>query len=101
MQFVVTAWDFRDPDAINRRLEHREKHLAGVKELIAQDSIISVGAILDNNEKMIGSSIHLVFPDRDALETRLNSDPYVIGKVWEKIDIRQIKLISIPDSRPL
>jgi uncharacterized protein YciI len=95
MQFVVTALDFTDPDALDRRMTHREAHLAGVRELINQGRFLSGGAILDENERMIGSTLHLEFPDRDSLEKHLQADPYVSGKVWENIDIRLARLVPL------
>lgn len=93
MQFVVTAMDFTDADALNRRMAQREPHLACVRAMIADGSFLSGGAMLDDEGRMIGSTLHLEFPDRAALEARLQQDPYVAGKVWERIEIRQIKLV--------
>ena len=95
MQFVVTAMDFTDDDAINRRMANRDEHLAGVKHLIADGHIISGGAILDDDGKMIGSTLYVEFPDRASLEQRLQADPYISGKVWDAIDIKQIKLVPM------
>lgn len=88
MQFVVTALDYTDDGALQRRMDNREAHLAGVRELVAAGKILSGGALLNDDGKMIGSSMHVDFPDREALEKCLQSDPYVTGKVWEKIDIK-------------
>lgn len=95
MQFVVTAMDFTDPAAIDRRMLHREAHLASVKVMIADGKLLSGGAILDDQGTMIGSTLHVEFPDRDTLEKHLEQDPYVIGKVWEDIDIKPVKLVPM------
>lgn len=95
MQFLVNAWDYTDDDAINRRLANRETHIAGVKKLIANGSFLSGGAILSDEGKMIGSTLHLEFPDRASLEAHLQADPYVAGKVWEKIQVYPIKLVPL------
>lgn len=95
MQFVVTAMDYMDAGALERRMAQREAHLSGVKDLINQGHFLSGGAILDDNGKMIGSSIHMEFEDRKALDERLQKDPYISGKVWEHIDIRQVRLIPV------
>jgi uncharacterized protein len=93
MQFVVTALDFTDADALNRRMAQREIHLACIREMIADGSFISGGAILDDAGHMIGSSLHLEFPDRATLDARIEQDPYVSGRVWERIEVRQVKLV--------
>jgi uncharacterized protein YciI len=95
MQFVVTALDYTDADALNRRMANREQHLAGVKQLIADGHFLSGGAILDDSGKMIGSTLHVEFPTRAELDAQLSQDPYVSGKVWEKIDVRQVKLVPL------
>lgn len=94
MQFIVTAYDFIDDDAINRRMANREAHLYGLKETVRKGNIYSVGAIMDSDQKMIGSSAHVEFLDRRAVEEWIESDPYFHGKVWGKIDIVEAKFIS-------
>ncbi len=95
MQFVVTAMDYTDEDALNRRMENREAHLDGAMQLIAEGRFLSGGAILDEQEKMIGSTLHLEFPDRESLEAHLQKDPYISGKVWETIEIREARLVPL------
>ena len=95
MQFVVTAIDYTDEDALKRRLENREAHLDGARQLIAEGRFLSGGAILDEQEKMIGSTLHLEFPDRESLEAHLQKDPYISGKVWETIEIRAARLVPL------
>jgi uncharacterized protein YciI len=95
MQFVVTAMDYTDEDALKRRMENREAHLDGARQLIAEGRFLSGGAILDEQEKMIGSTLHLEFPDRESLEAHLQKDPYISGKVWETIEIREARLVPL------
>ena len=95
MQFVVTALDYTDADALNRRMAAREQHLAAIKTLIAEGHFLSGGAVLDASGKMIGSTIHMEFPDRASLDAPLQRDPYVSGRVWEQIEIRQVKLVPL------
>jgi len=95
MQFVVTAMDFADEDALNRRMTHREAHLEGVKKLLSEGKFISGGAILDDNDRMIGSTLHLDFPDKESLEQHLQNDPYVSGSVWENIDVRPARFVPV------
>jgi uncharacterized protein len=95
MQFVVTALDYTDAEALNRRMANREQHLASVRKLIAAGHFLSGGAILDANGKMIGSTLHVEFPTRADLDAQLRSDPYVSGRVWEKIEVSQVKLVPL------
>ena len=95
MHFVVTALDYTDEEAISRRLAHRDAHLTGVKELISQGRFLSGGAILDDNEKMIGSTLHLEFPDKASLLEQIQKDPYISGKVWENIDVKAARFVPL------
>lgn len=92
--FVVTAWDFSDEDALARRLKHREAHLDSIQALIEAGHFLSGGAILDDTGNMIGSSLHMAFPDKASLVARLDQDPYMTGKVWERLEIFPLKRVS-------
>ena len=95
MQFVITAMDFTDPGALDRRMANRESHLTLIRQMIADGSFLSGGAILDANGKMAGSTLHVEFPDRASLDKHLQKDPYIAGKVWEHIDIKTVKLVPL------
>ncbi len=97
MLFVVTAMDCQDDDAINRRLGAREEHLAGVKAAVLAGNFKSGGAILNDEGKMIGSSIHMEFETREQLDEFLKNDPYSRDNVWDTIDIQEIRLVPVID----
>ena len=95
MQFVMTAMDYTDPEALDRRLANRDAHLAGLKRMAAEGTFLSGGAILDHEGRMVGSSAHVAFEGRDGLENWLKNDPYTLGKVWDQFDIREVKLFPV------
>ncbi|WNL39247.1 YciI family protein [Halomonas sp. PAMB 3232] len=95
MQYVITAYDFTDDDALARRMANREAHLAGVKKLIAQGHFLSGGAILDDEGRMVGSTVHVAFESRAALDEWIDQDPYTLGRVWETFDIREVRLVPV------
>jgi len=95
MQFVVTALDHSDPEALQRRLANREAHIAGARKLMAEKRFLSGGAILDDAGRMIGSTLHVDFPDQASLEQYLQQDPYVSGRVWDRIEIRPVRLLPL------
>lgn len=99
MHYVVTATDFTDPEAPGRRLAHREAHLASLKIMTAEGTFLSGGAILDAHGKMVGSSAHVAFDSRHALDQWIDNDPYVVGKVWDQIDIRELRLFPADQFR--
>lgn len=93
-QFTLIAQDYTDDGALERRMGCREAHLDGLRELYQQGHFISGGVMLDDNGKMIGSNAHFQFEDREAMDAWLATEPYVKERVWEHIDIREIKLFD-------
>jgi len=93
-QYAVVAHDYSDDEALERRLSRREAHLEGIRQLAGQGRFLSGGAILDDAGRMVGSSVHVQFPDRRELDDWLATEPYVTGKVWERIEIREVKLFD-------
>jgi len=95
MQYVVTAWDFSDPEAIERRLAVRDQHLHNIKLMKEAGNFINGGAILNSEGKMVGSSVYVEFDSKGDLETWLATDPYVTNHVWDKIEVQEIKLVKL------
>jgi uncharacterized protein YciI len=92
MQFLVTAKDGSDAEAPARRLAVREAHMAGARRYTEEGVVVVGGAILDDDGRMIGSSIIYEVPDRATLDAIIAADPYVTGGVWREIDIRPFRL---------
>ncbi|KAG0316991.1 hypothetical protein BGZ97_006074 [Linnemannia gamsii] len=70
-QFILIARDFKDPEAITRRLDTRTKHLAEARELKKSGQIHYAGALFSDHSdsgKMVGSVI--VFQAENAEEVR-------------------------------
>lgn len=95
MQFIVTAYDFDDEDAINRRLSNREAHLLGIEKMVKVGTFLSGGAILNQQGKMIGSSAHVEFPSRTEVDAWIKQDPYTTGKVWNNVVISEGVLFPV------
>ncbi len=95
MQYLVIAWDGTDADALNRRLAAREAHLDGVKALKAEGKLLVGGAILDDEGKMIGSSVIVDFPSRADLDAWLQNDPYTKGNVWQRVEVRPFRAAPV------
>ncbi len=95
MQFIITAYDFEDDDAINRRLANREAHLAGIEKMVKEGTFLSGGAILNKEGKMVGSSVHVEFSDRSGVDAWIKQDPYTTGRVWNKVEISEGRLFPV------
>ncbi|MFC2054510.1 YciI family protein [Chloroflexota bacterium] len=93
MQFIVIAYDGIDDKAVERRKAVREDHLKNAKEMFDSGKWLYAAAILDDSGKMIGSMVICDFDSREELKKQwLNREPYVLGKVWEKIDINRAQV---------
>ena len=92
MQFLVTAYDGKDDGALDRRMSVREAHINGANELKEAGHLIAGGAILDEAEQMIGSTMFVEFDSKAELDQWLASDPYVTGNVWQDISVLPIRL---------
>lgn len=92
MQFLILAYDAKDPDALKRRMEAREGHLATVARYKEMGHMHMGAALLDDAGNMIGSTLVVEFPSRKELDGWLDEDPYVTQKVWEDITITPCKI---------
>jgi uncharacterized protein YciI len=91
MQFLLIAYDGTDAGAMDRRMKARPDHLEGIAKLKKTEEFLFGGAILSESEQMIGSMIVYEFPDRAALDEMLKNEPYITGKVWEKVEIKPFR----------
>jgi uncharacterized protein YciI len=94
-QYVITAYDFTDADALQRRMNVRPHHLDKVRELKENNNYIAGGAILNAEDKMIGSVMIVQFESDEQMEAWKNSDPYVTERVWETIDVKPFKQATV------
>jgi uncharacterized protein YciI len=90
MQFIIIAHDFKD--GLKRRLQVREKHIEFGDKLVAEGKVLYGVALLDDKGDMRGSVYILDFPSRNVLDEYLEKEPYVIGNVWEKIEVIPCKV---------
>lgn len=93
---MITAYDGKDEEALNRRMAVREAHIAGAMLLKDAGQLIAGGAILNEAEQMIGSTLYVEFNNREELDQWLDNDPYVTGGVWQDISVQAIRLAVKP-----
>ena len=89
MQFIIKAYD--GAGKLDKRMEVRPRHLEGMKKL--NDHIICAGGLLDEEGKMMGSALIMDFDSRKELDDYLAGEPYVVEKVWEKIEVERINVV--------
>lgn len=90
MLFAVIAQDYKDDDALNRRLKARPDHVAYSD---AKRENLLLGMALQNSEgQMNGSLLITDFPNEAACRAWVADDPYWAAKVWENVDIRPFQV---------
>ncbi len=94
-QYLVTAMDGTDAEAPGRRTTVRPDHFVRARELKASGNFITGGAILNEQGQMIGSMMVVQFNTEQELQSWLNTEPYIMGRVWEKIEVRPFKVADV------
>lgn len=97
MQFLITAYDATDEGALERRKSVRQEHLANIKKVRESGSVVCAGGITDGEGKPIGSFLALDMPDRSFFDAYLESEPYVVHNVWQKIDVQTCNVVIVND----
>ncbi|MCB0325322.1 MAG: hypothetical protein KDD69_17185 [Bdellovibrionales bacterium] len=92
MQFLVLGYDGKDEGAIDRRMAVREAHLALGDTMRSAGQMLYAAAMLTEEGVMCGSMIVLDVASRAAVDEWLAKEPYVTGKVWERIEVMPCKV---------
>ena len=89
------AWDGKDEKALERRMNNRPAHFENARKLKADGHFILGGAMLNEEGKMIGSTMVMQFETDEQLQHWLNTEPYITGSVWERMDLRPFKVADV------
>ena len=92
MQFLVIGRDGSDDGAMARRLAVRDNHLALAQQMKNTGELLYAAALMDESERMVGSSLIMEFEDRAALDTWLEVEPYITGDVWRTVEVSLCKV---------
>jgi uncharacterized protein YciI len=96
MLFVLMGLD-RQGDGAEVRRQNRAAHLQFVVE--NEDKFRYGGALLDDNQKMIGSLMMVELPDRAALDHFLKTEPYSRAGLFEPYVVRETRQV-VPQREP-
>ncbi len=86
---MIRAYD--GEGKLDKRMEVRPRHLEGMKKL--DDHIVCAGGLLDDDGKMKGSALIMDFESREELDDYIANEPYVLEKVWDRIEIETINVV--------
>ncbi|PZO87932.1 MAG: hypothetical protein DI626_02880 [Micavibrio aeruginosavorus] len=94
-QFIVIGHDGTDEGALERRMAARDAHLKVCADSVASGNQLIGAAMMDDAGKMNGSVMVMNFDTREDLDEWLKREPYVSGKVWDRIEVIPCK---VPDT---
>ena len=94
-QYLITAYDGTDENALERRMNVRPFHLEGAKKLKENGNFIIGGAMLNDEGKMIGSTMILQFESKAELQNWIDNEPYIHQKVWEKFEVKLFRVANV------
>ncbi len=92
-QFLVTLYDGTDAEAPARRQAARPSHLDGLKGNVANGKLVFGGPVLDDAQKPIGSFLVVECATRAELDALIANDPYTKANVWQRVDVKPIRLV--------
>jgi uncharacterized protein YciI len=92
MRFLLIAHDARDPEAHDRRMRARDRHLAQGQTMIADGRALFGTAILDDEGNIIGSMLVMDFPTRQEFDAWLRTEPYVVEGVWGDVQVHPCRV---------
>ena len=91
MQVIIRACD--GENMLEKRMAVRGRHLENLSRI--EGKILCAGGLLDENGKMKGSVLVMDFPDRQALDRYLSTEPYLQEKVWEKVEVENMNVVIL------
>ncbi len=91
MQFIIRAYDCADKLA--KRMEVRSRHLENMVKVNGR--ILCAGGLLDEEGNMKGSVLIMEFDNREDLDQYLNTEPYIIENVWEKVEVEPMNVVLL------
>jgi len=95
MQFLILANDYKDAEALQRRLSVRQEHLKRMRKEKSDGRFIIGGAKLDESAQMRGSMLIMELENETAVRQWINEDPYITGKVWDHIEIIPFRVAEV------
>jgi len=94
-QFIIMAQDYKDREALSRRLAARPAHLERMKEEKAKGVFIIGGAKLNEAGNMVGSMLIVDLPNIEAVKEWVTIDPYLTSNVWETVEITPFRIADV------
>ena len=91
MQFLINAYD--GPNMLEKRMAVRPRHLENMSKV--KGKILCAGGRLDQDGHPVGSVMIFEFDSRELLDEYLASEPYIVEKVWERVDVEAMNVVIL------
>ncbi len=91
MQFIIRAYDGKDKRT--KRMEVRPRHLENMAKVDGR--VLRAGGLLDAEGGMKGSVLIMEFASRADLDRYLESEPYVVENVREKVEVEPMNVVLL------
>ena len=95
MQYMIKAYD--GENMLDRHMEVRPRHLENMEKV--KGKVICAGGLLDEEGRMKGSVLIMEFESKDLLDEYLNTEPYIVEKVWEKVEVERMNVVIVNGER--
>ena len=89
MQYAIIAHDGKG--MLEKRLVVRQRHLENIARI--KGKVICAGGITNSEGQLKGSFLVMDFGTRKDLDEYLETEPYVIGNVWQDIKIETCNVV--------
>ena len=91
MQVMIKAYD--GAGMLEKRMEVRPRHLENIAKV--KGKVLCAGGLLDHEGKMKGSVLIMEFESWDLLDEYLNTEPYIVEKVWKKVEVESMNVVIL------
>lgn len=89
MQYTIIGLDGTDDEALTRRMNVREAHLALGDELVKNGNLWYGAALLNDDGSMKGSIYILNFANEAEFDAYMKKEPYITGDVWRDLTVHR------------
>jgi uncharacterized protein YciI len=76
-------------------MEVRPDHLKQAAKLKSDGNLVIGGAILNKQNKMVGSVMIVQFEDEQGLNDWLTIEPYIRGNVWARWEVHPYRVAEV------
>jgi uncharacterized protein YciI len=89
---MVLAWDVPGDSGVALRDKLRAEHTDTITARFDEGSVLLGAGIYDDASVVRGSVVIMDCESRAAVDDYLQSEPFLTGGLWERVEVRELKL---------